>query len=268
MKGLAGWLEQRFSAGEGCIYVQILEVFGSTPRNTDALMLVSLNATAGTIGGGQLEFHAIDIAREMLHAGEQTRELDLALGPHMGQCCGGRVKLKLAVADGEFLEKLKRNEEEYAARRSNILTFGAGHTGKALCSQLLPLPFKVTLIDDRSDVFGDISPEIAVKQLSSPAELVGECPPNSAYIILTHSHSLDYAICAAALKRNDAAYVGMIGSTTKRARFASWFLQSGGSAAGLERLVCPIGGAEVVDKRPEIIAALTIAELIRVFAKR
>ncbi len=82
-------------------------------------------------------------------------------------------------------------------------------------------------------------------------------------MVLTHEHSLDFLIVAEALKRDDAAYVGMIGSATKRARYHRYFKAEGGDPALLSRLVCPIGGDSVHDKRPEVIAALTAAELLR-----
>ena len=93
-------------------------------------------------------------------------------------------------------------------------------------------------------------------------------PAGSAFVVLTHDHALDFLIVAEALKRDDAAYVGMIGSKTKRRRFESQFLRAGGSKAVLAQLTCPIGGADVDDKRPEIIASLTAAELVRCFARR
>ena len=81
--------------------------------------------------------------------------------------------------------------------------------------------------------------------------------------MLTHDHALDFLIVAEALKREDAAYVGMIGSKTKKATFKSWYLKTaGGSEEAFARLVCPIGGEAVKDKRPAVIAALAAAEIM------
>ena len=55
----------------------------------------------------------------------------------------------------------------------------------------------------------------------------------------------------------------MIGSKTKKATFRSWYLKSaGGSEADFARLVSPIGGDAVKDKRPAVIAALAAAEIM------
>ena len=81
--------------------------------------------------------------------------------------------------------------------------------------------------------------------------------------MLTHDHALDFLIAAEALKRDDTAYVGMIGSKTKKATFRSWFLKTAnGSETEFERLVSPIGGDAVKDKRPPVIAALAASEMM------
>ncbi len=93
-----------------------------------------------------------------------------------------------------------------------------------------------------------------------------DAPPGSAFVAMTHSHATDFLIMAEALKRGDAAYCGMIGSATKRAVFAGWLGDNGYDTALAQRLTCPIGGSAVRDKRPEVIAALTAAEIITALA--
>ena len=93
-------------------------------------------------------------------------------------------------------------------------------------------------------------------------------PQGSAYVILTHDHALDFMIAAEALKRTDAPYVGMVGSKTKRAKFASWYRAEGGTEEALRRIVLPIGAFGLVDKRPEVIAALAAAEIMVQIGRR
>lgn len=247
----------------GAILVTLTHAAGSTPREAGAAMAVSPNAIAGTIGGGQLEFHCIDMAREMLASGERERSLDIPLGPQMGQCCGGRVSVSLKRAGAADLAMLAASEKAEAAARPAILIFGAGHTGRALAQALAPLPFATTLIDDRDGVFDGLPAGITCVRMADPARAVEIAGPGRAFVILSHSHALDYRLTEAALMRGDARYVGMIGSATKRARFESGFLRAGGRPEALARLTCPIGGGDVDDKRPEVIAALTAAELVR-----
>src|SRR5690606_11255660 len=102
-----------------------------------------------------------------------------------------------------------------------------------------------------------------------PEESVRDAPPGSAFVVLTHDHALDFLIVAEALKRDDAAYVGMIGSKTKRETFRRWYVrEAGGDEHRFARLISPIGGADVIDKRPVVIAALAAAEIIRALDKR
>lgn len=248
---------------EGAILIRIATAEGSTPREAGATMIVTAQASAGTIGGGQLEFHCIDIAREMLAGGETARRLDIPLGPQMGQCCGGRVRVLLERATPVHVETLRASEAASQAARPSVLIFGAGHTGQALAKTLAPLPFTVTLIDDRDEQMGDMPAQITQLRLGDPEQAVIAAPGRSAFVVLSHSHALDYRLAEAALLRGDAAYVGMIGSATKRARFAASFRRRHPASSALARLTCPIGGDDVDDKRPEVIAALTAAELVR-----
>ncbi len=248
---------------DGAVIVRIAQAQGSTPREAGATMIVGACGSAGTIGGGQLEFHCIDLARDMLASGEDERTVDIPLGPQMGQCCGGRVQVTLERALPRHLAALREGEAKAAADRPQVLIFGAGHTGKALARSLALLPLAVTLIDDREGVFEGIPESVACLRLDDPEAALAAAPPRSGFVVLSHSHALDYRLTESALLREDAAYVGMIGSGTKRARFEASFRRRHPDSAALARLTCPIGGSDVHDKRPEVIATLTAAELVR-----
>ncbi len=258
---LADFLAARL--GEGAIIVRIERVQGSTPREAGATMIVGSHDSAGTIGGGQLEFHCLDLAREMLASGEQGRQADIPLGPQMGQCCGGRVQVTLARAAPADLAALRASEAKASAARPQVVILGAGHTGKALARSLSLLPLAVTLVDDRPGQFEGLPENLTCLQLDNPEPALEAAAPGSAFVVLTHSHALDYRLVETALLRGDASYVGMIGSATKRARFEASFCRRHPASAALAALTCPIGGSDVHDKRPEVIAALTTAELVR-----
>lgn len=266
MTPLSAFLVQHLASG--VILARIASARGSTPREAGATMAVSATASAGTIGGGQLEFHCIDIARAMLASGEQQRRIDIPLGPQMGQCCGGRVVVALHRADVVDVVMQRTIAQVEAKYQPAILIFGAGHTGRALALALAPLPFATSLIDDRDGVSDGVPAAITCIRMADPVAAIETAPAEAAFVVLTHSHALDYRLAEAALTRRDAAYVGMIGSATKRARFEAGFLRSGGRSEALARLTCPIGGADVDDKRPEVIAALTTAELVRSLLRR
>ena len=79
--------------------------------------------------------------------------------------------------------------------------------------------------------------------------------------MLTHDHALDFLLTSAALERGDAAYVGMIGSATKRAKFKNW-THKNCDGQTIEHLNCPIGASGSRDKRPSVIAAFVAAEVM------
>lgn len=255
-------------AGAAAVVVTVAGARGSTPREAGARMVVTGAGAFGTIGGGRLEWEAIARARRMLAGGEAAAELEVPLGPAVGQCCGGHVRLALRRADARLLDELLAAERAARAALPPVLLFGAGHVGKALAVALAPLPFRVRWLDGRAEEL-PAEPPAGVEVVCTP-RLVAEAqaaPAGAAHLVLTHSHALDFEICASVLERGDFAYLGLIGSATKRARFERGFRELGIAPARIARLVCPIGGGAVRDKRPAVIAALVAAELITTFAR-
>jgi xanthine dehydrogenase accessory protein XdhC len=183
----------------------------------------------------------------------------------MGQCCGGRVVLSVTRATGADVAVLAAGEAAMLAARPVLLIFGAGHTGRALARQMALLPLAATLIDDRPAELELAAGTIPMRLMTDPEAGIAAAPAGAAYLVMTHSHALDYRLTDAALRRGDAALVGMIGSATKRARFLAQYRRAGGPEAALARFACPIGGEAVTDKRPEVIAALAAAELLTLF---
>lgn len=295
--------------------VEVAATKGSTPREAGAFMLVSASAILGTIGGGQLEYMAIDKARQLLSSlegqmaakrpegrapggtkrasgtavatppggsaaslpsgGRGTRievdevraTLDIPLGPEIGQCCGGRVEVLIRLVNATLEAELIRKAEAEEAHMPHVYVFGGGHVGQALASSLALLPVHAIVVETRAEALEGMPGTVETKLTPMPEAMVREAPAGSAFAILTHDHALDFLIVAEALKRNDTAYVGMIGSKTKKATFRSWFLKSAdGSEARFSRLVSPIGGDAVRDKRPPVIAALAAAEIMTALA--
>ena len=244
--------------------IEITTARGSTPREAGAWMLVSPGATLGTIGGGQLEFLAIAKARELIAENLADGTMDIPLGPEIGQCCGGRVALAINLADESRRNALLGRISKEEAAWPHVYLFGGGHVGMALASALALLPVRTTVVETRQDALAGLPDGVEGRLESIPEQMVRDAPAGSVFVVLTHDHALDFLIVAESLKREDAAYVGMIGSKTKRETFRRWYLrEAGGDEARLSRLVSPIGGRDVDDKRPAIIAALATAEIIR-----
>ncbi|WP_292300735.1 xanthine dehydrogenase accessory protein XdhC, partial [Mesorhizobium sp.] len=194
---------------------------------------------------------------------EVCATLDVPLGPEIGQCCGGRVEVLIRPVDATLEQELIAKAEAEEAHLPHVYLFGGGHVGQALAASLSLLPVHAVVVETRAEALEGMPETVETQLTPMPESAVREAPAGSAFAILTHDHALDFLIVAEALKREDAAYVGMIGSKTKKATFKNWFLKSAdGSEAEFNRLVSPIGGNAVKDKRPPVIAALATAEIM------
>ncbi|WP_370600441.1 xanthine dehydrogenase accessory protein XdhC [Pseudomonas nitroreducens] len=236
-------------SAEPYVLVTVVGVQGSTPRESGSKMLVTAETTVDTIGGGHLEFAAIEHARKLLLAGRDAQALEhFPLGPRLGQCCGGRASLLF---------------ECFAARGPQVLLFGAGHVGRALAPLLAGLPLRLEWVDSRAAQFPQTVPEgVRMRLLDEPEDAVSEAPPGSYFLVMTHNHPLDYALAEAVLKRGDAGFLGMIGSRTKAQRFQMRLEQRGYAPEVIAQLHCPIGLAEVPGKRPLEVAISIAAQVI------
>ena len=157
------------------------EAKGSTPRETGAWMLVSPERIFGTIGGGQLEFMAIDAARAMLQGrAASARTLDIPLGPEIGQCCGGRVAVSVGHVDAALAADLVAAAEKADAARPHVYVFGGGHVGHALASAFALLPLHVVVVETRADALDGMPDTIETRLTPVPEEMVRDAPAGSA----------------------------------------------------------------------------------------
>jgi xanthine dehydrogenase accessory factor len=235
--------------GEPCVLVTLAEIKGSAPRESGTKLVVTGFGQHGSIGGGHLELKATELARAMLRDGETQARLEtFALGPALGQCCGGKVTLLL---------------EPFLPQDFTIALFGAGHVGKALVSVLSGVPARILWIDQRPEQFPADIPANATKILTDRAEDEVKDLPHGIYaLVMTHSHDLDLMICERLLKRGDCRYIGVIGSATKRRNFEGRLARTGFSEDLIRSLHCPIGLPGLDGKHPREIAIAVAAELL------
>ncbi|MGI9301961.1 MAG: xanthine dehydrogenase accessory protein XdhC [Gammaproteobacteria bacterium] len=175
----------------------------------------------------------------------------------------GRVELKrLALPHGDVSVLF----EPVRPKDFHIVLFGAGHVGKSLMAVLAELPCSVTWVDGREELFPATVPANATVVLSDEPEFeVDDAPPGSFFLVMTHSHPLDQAICERVLRRGDFRYCGLIGSRSKRIRFEKRLGARGIEPGTLARMTCPIGINGVAGKRPAEIAIAVAAQLLQVY---
>jgi xanthine dehydrogenase accessory factor len=232
------------------IEILIVETRGSAPREAGTRMWVDGGQIHGSIGGGNLEYTALKIAREMLLSGEEFRQRKFSLGDSLGQCCGGSVTLL-------FTKKALFVSSETTG--FHLALFGAGHVGKEVARIVERLPCKVTWIDPRPDVFpSTVGSNVRVVIEEEPAWMVDEASANAYYLVMTHSHALDLEIVERVLKRRDVAFLGLIGSQTKAAKF---HLRLKAKGIDSSPLVCPVGLFKA-GKHPAEVAVSAVAQLL------
>jgi len=253
------------AAKRSAIVVEVVRARGSVPRGVGTRMLVDADDVLGTIGGGHLELEAIATARAALARGSiETSERTFALGPTLGQCCGGVVTLAFAPLDAAALARWPAPPPLF-----HLQLHGAGHVGRAIATLLATLDCDVDWYDERDDGFpattalGSPWPaHIRATSADTVEREVANAPAAAFYLVLTHEHALDLRIVEAVLRRGDFAYCGLIGSKTKRASFARRLADRGVAADAIARLTCPIGIAGIGGESPEVIAAAVVAQLL------
>ena len=265
------------------VLVTVQSVEGSGPREVGAWMAVFANDVVNTIGGGHLEFQAMAEARAMLarvqpspqspatlpptslSAQDQSVLLRYALGPSLGQCCGGVVHLKFEPIT---LHDMPRLQKRLHTTGRPVALFGGGHVGRALVQVLARLPMQVHWIDSRDEIFPTDLPAHVQCEHSDPVQdSVADIAPGSAVLIMSFSHAEDLDVVAACLKRQrkrgDLRFIGLIGTRTKWATFRHRLEERGFTPHELAQVTCPIGVPGIEGKEPEVIAVAVAAQLLQ-----
>jgi xanthine dehydrogenase accessory factor len=257
--GLQAAALQWQAAATPAVVVDVAAARGSVPRGEGTRMLVSADAALGTIGGGHLELQAIEKARALIRSGAAGDTQHVALGPTLGQCCGGVLELRYRP-----LQTVDLAAWVLPPPRFSLQLYGAGHVGRAIVKLLADIDCRVQWIDEREAEFppAPLPPHIERVCVEPVEAEVAQAAAGTCFLVLTHSHDLDLAITQAVLARDDFAWFGLIGSATKRARFEARLRQRGVSDAQLWRMVCPIGQPGVSGKEPAVIAVAVVAQLL------
>lgn len=260
-------------AREKAVLITVHATRGSVPREKGAWMAVFSQGAVGTIGGGHLEFSAIEEARQRLlglpgDEGEPVQRF--ALGPSLGQCCGGEVHLRFERVGAGDIAAL---QARLAATLYPVALFGGGHVGHALVHVLAPLPLQVSWIDSRDEVFpADLPSNISCEHSDPVQAVVAPLAPDTRVLIMSFSHAEDLEVVAACLKRQrlqaDLPYVGLIGSQTKWATFRHRLEARGFTPQELAHITCPIGIAGIAGKEPEVIAVAVAAQILQTLPAR
>ena len=236
--------------------VTVTKCLGSTPCVVSSRMIVTINKKIyGTIGGGKLEFLAID---ESITALKENRiiETTYTLGPEFEQCCGGQVEL--------IIEPMNQSPE--------LFLFGAGHIGLEICKLLENTPFQVNLIDSRKDWLSKLELDKSIASCTVDTndfktfKDAVKWGKNCYVLVLTHDHKIDLDIIAMAILQ-ETKYLGLIGSKTKKVRFNNLLINEFSIKEGMTNVVCPIG-LDLGGNSPKEIAISVVAQLLKKYYEK
>lgn len=251
-------LHDNIKNGQACVLVTITDVVGSAPRTVGSRMLVNMNGAVDTIGGGALEQQAIDYSMGLLKSASPISIVEprtSVLGAELSQCCGGKITL---------------NYEYHPARKLNIVVFGAGHVAQSVAVLLRELACRVQFFDSRAEWLEKlpVSPVaqgvVSANTLgSNPFLTVEQCPDNAYFLVMTHSHELDFDLVEAILSRGDSAYCGLIASKSKAARFKTRLYRKGFTDSEIRKLTAPIGAQLRTGNLPMEVAIAAVSEILQ-----
>jgi xanthine dehydrogenase accessory factor len=276
--------------------ILIVDHKGSAPRHSGTSMLVWGDGTSGTIGGGALELRAVEVARDVLVRGECV-DLTIPLGPALGQCCGGSVRLVIERFDSDtviprgdtFVRSISQTQtsslsvkrlqvglrnkskapklevvdgwlfEPIKTANRQLWLYGAGHVGRAIVDVLDGMNFDITWVDTGLERFPE-NPKATPLAANCPSDAARLAPKNADHLIMTYSHVFDLELCHQILSQPHRS-VGVIGSATKWARFSKRLGQLGHGSDHINTVMCPIGDP-TLGNEPKAIAIGVAATLI------
>jgi xanthine dehydrogenase accessory factor len=267
MAGHGDELLRRLAQGPA-VRIVVSKMQGSGPRDAGTWMAVTADGLLGTIGGGKLEFDAVADARALLAGGAVAAERRFALGPSLGQCCGGVVWLRYELLRPGDTDRVRAELLDAMCGHMPVALFGGGHVGLAIVSVLGTLPVRTHWIDSREEIFPAGLPVNVRVEHSEPVHAaVPTLEAGSHVLIMSFSHAEDLDILAECLRRRreraDLPFIGLIGSKSKWATFRHRLEARGLSAAELAGVTSPIGVSGVVGKEPEVIAVAVAAQLMQ-----
>jgi xanthine dehydrogenase accessory factor len=254
------------AAHEPGVLVTLVSVRGHAPRAAGAKMVVGADVVWDTIGGGNLEETAVERSRAMIASGALVPELftltlsDKAPAEYGVQCCGGEVTILM----------------EPVRTVPSVAIFGMGHVGLELAIVLSRHDLDLTLVDSRADLLEDarLAPvagglaRVRVRHEPVPESVFPSLADGTYALILTHDHAEDLALCESALAQRSLAYIGLIGSSSKWARFRTQLTEAGHDESDLARITTPIGLRDGIRaKDPAAIAVSVAADLLMRFER-
>jgi len=245
-------LNELLSSNTPFVMVTLVDVTGSSPQDVGSKMLVTQEGLhGGTIGGGKVEFKAINEAKTLLENRVLTKSfVTWNLKKDVGMSCGGIVRLYF---------------EAFHTKTWKIAVFGAGHVANALIPHLLLLECQIRCLDTRQVWLDKLpkSSKLSITHTQSMASEVKHIDHDTFVLLMTMGHSTDLPILLEILRTKQFPYLGVIGSKAKAARIKKDIEEAGLPSLCKEAFYCPIG-LDIGNNHPQEIAISVAAQLLQV----
>lgn len=233
--------------GEPFVLATVVATEGSSPRDPGAKMIWRPGSNHnGTVGGGQFEYMVIDAAEE--HFRNKTCGTShFVLGADADQCCGGTMDVYF----------------EFHGARQRVVIFGAGHVAHALAEMLATAPVQVAIVDDRH-VWNSASRFPNCRRLldwDEGVRFATEHHASTLACVMTCSHDTDFELLRKLLADTAPAFLGLIGSKSKRVCLFRRLVASGLGSDLVESVQCPIGLGDM-GKEPHLVAISIAGQLL------
>ena len=276
---LADWL-----LAQPVVLASVASTRGATPRKRGSRMLITADAIAGSVGGGQAEVRVIEQARNLIASHGRTSAMAIALDGRAESAgiCGGDMLISLrrwcgaddqaraarisaTLAGGESVE-LDTDDlgsaglSEHAQADTRLLIIGAGHCGAALCELAAALDYDCHVFDARADRLQAVAFKTAtthggdVNALRSVLDTAREVQA----VLVNRDYHADVAALEV-LSERPPRFIGMMGS---RRRVGEVMAALGSSRQALAHLVAPVG-IDIDAQTPHEIAISILAQLIQ-----
>lgn len=240
--------------GQDGVVVTVVQRKGHGPANVGKKLLVYSNGEkVGTVGGGELEYLAIEKAKEVMKTKNHCiQSYDFT----------GKVKEKGVINTEMICGGLVTLYFEYIPVSERIYILGAGHVGKCLSKVLENLDYKTTVIDDREEIAKEINNghEVLVGDYE---EEIGKLDiKEGSYIVITgYTHEIDYKILKSIYKKDcKPKYIGMLASKVKGNFMINKLKEELNKELDLSILHAPIG-LDIGGDKPEEIAISILSEI-------
>jgi xanthine dehydrogenase accessory factor len=293
---------QSLSDGRSTVLVVVVHHTGSVPGTTGATMVVSEEASVGTVGGGVAEHQTIERARKA-HGSPELVTIEHTPRSSGSLCSGAHTLAVVPLIDDDLpsvhaivatlesdgsgtlmlsheglafepdrLEPIRfdRRDGEWRfsapiGRLDTLYVIGGGHVALALSRVMATLPFRVVVLDDRPELPTLMANSFAHEtRVIDYNEVTRHVPDGerSWVVIMTYGHEND-ALVLRQLLGQRFRYLGLLGSRAKVSQMFAVFRNEGAAAEDLERVSAPIG-IPIGSHTPAEIAISIAAEIVRV----